>query len=326
MPTYTEMRSILQDRMKDHLGAPLKSDLNGRQIAVEEDPFFKDWANIGAFLSEPAWRPKLRTALQELENDMLARIGGLWLFSDRKNSAVSHFGRQAAAYQQNKPPPPSDPNFGKLLTRALDDFERKHGFVVPEKLPVFVAFVFGGVFKDTIKSRMHFKDVGAGPNHGEFTHRIQWYALTRGGALISVDKENAGDVYSAIHRWLNKNPGGGGQLLQLWNYVFDMQPRLVGPGDRLDGTDFRSPENLNLWLTGDEEPDFCPLLRSFLRARMNKRQRVVGVDQYFKKKLGAQEGQKAYDAWLLATSSNQRPSARIVYDGGKVGRYAPTVG
>lgn len=324
MPNFDEMKSLLLNRMKKGTGEAITTEYQGRQITLNQDPYFSDYANLGAFLSTPANRARIRNALAELESDMVAQIGGTWWWSDPKRKATDHFQKQKQAHV-GKQPAPVDADFRKLLTKALDDFERKHGFVVPEKPPVFAGFVFGNVFKDTIKNRMHFKDVGAGVKHGEFSHRIQWYAAVKAGALVSVDKEDAGSVYGAIHRWLNKSPGGAGRLLHLWDYLFDMQKSLLIEGETLDDDDFRSPENLNTWLTGDAEPDFCPLLRSFLRARRQKRE-DYGIESYFKKKLGPEEGKRAFDAWQESTRRNERPSARLVYGGGRAATYSPHVG
>ncbi len=324
MPNFNEMKSLLLRKMRRGTGESLTTDFNGNKITLDKDPYFFDYANMGATLSTPASRPAIRTALQGLEEDMLNQIGGIWLWSNKKTSAVEHFKQKRTAFDDKTGRLPSNSDFSKLLTRSLDAFEKAHGFVVPEKLPIFAGFVYGGVFKDTIKNRMHFKDVGAGSKHGEFTHRIQWYALVKAGALVSVDKNEAGLVYGSIHRWLNKSAGEGLPLLQLWNYLFDMQKSLLGEGEALDDSDFRSPENFNTWLTGDAEPDFCPLLRSFLRMRMSKRQ-DYGVEAYFKKKLGAVAGALAFNAWQIGFAKKENPSARIVYDERRVGAYVPKV-
>jgi len=323
MPGFDDMKALLLKKMKKSTGEAITTDLAGKQITLNEDPYFKDFANMGAFLSMPGTRPQIKNALLELEADMVGQIGGIWIMSDKKTSAVGHFKKQQDA-RLAKTPAPVDSDFSKLLTKSLDAFERAHGFVVPAKLPIFAGFVYGNVFKDTIKNRMHFKDVGAGEKHGEFTHRIQWYALVKAGALVSVDKKDAGLVYGAIHRWLNKAPGGGGQLLQMWNYMFDMQKSLVGEGEVLDDDDFRSPENLNVWLTGEADPDFCPLLRSFLRTRRSKRQ-DYSIESYFTKKLGRVEGPRAFEAWQMGGATKENPSARIVYDGRRVPSYSPKV-
>jgi hypothetical protein len=323
MPAFTEMKNLLLNKMKDKDGVPLTTDLNGNTITLSQDPYLNDYANLGAFLSTPDSRVRLKNALQELEADMVRQIGGIWIWSDKQESAVQHFKAQEKAFTARKEPAPQNTDFEKLLTRSLDDFERKHGFVVPEKLPIFAGFVFGNVFKDTIKSRMHFKDVGAGEKHGEFTHRIQWYVAVKGGALVNVDKEEAGLVYGAIHRWLNKQSGRpGSRLLQLWDYIFDMNGTLLGNGEALPDDDFRSPENFNVWLTGAADPTFCPLLRGSLRARREKR-KVFSMEDYFVKKLGPVEGRKAFESWQ--TGVKERPSARIVYNDKRVPSYAPKV-
>lgn len=316
MPTIDEMKDLFRAELSNGKGALMTAKLSGVDITIETDPYFEDFARIGAFLSLPIHRPAIIEALRELESAMVKEIGGWWVLNDKGQAAIKYFEDKSAALKNEKKPK-KDTDFRKLMTKALSEFERTHSFVVPEKPPVFAGFVFGNVFKETIKARMHFKDVGAGARHGEYTHRIQWYVLTKAGALVTVDPRDAGYVYGGIHRWLNRVRPDRQSLIQLWNYMFDMAV------DAVDETDFRSPERFNEWLTGQADENVCPLLRGFLRSRQTKRQ-SYNMEAYLAKKLGKVEAENAMRVLLEDTVAQKRPSSRVVYDG-TVGAFQPYV-
>jgi hypothetical protein len=95
---------------------------------------------------------------------------------------------------------------------------------------------------------------------------------------VSVNQEAT--VFASIAPWQKGKTN-------LWTFIFDQLAKdpSIG-GDKLD---FRSPENLNLWLVGDALPDFCPVLRAFLRSRMAKRQSTYDMQKYLARKLGKSE-------------------------------------
>jgi hypothetical protein len=85
----------------------------------------------------------------------------------------------------------------------LDEFEKGHGFVVVgERLPNFVGFVYGNVFKNALEQGEHWKDVGAGKDHGKYSHRLQWYLVISAGAIKSVDPNGEVIVCKSIAKWL----------------------------------------------------------------------------------------------------------------------------
>jgi hypothetical protein len=112
----------------------------------------------------------------------------------------------------------------------------------------------------------------------------------------------------------------------LWIRLFDLKTTdasTIG-GDK---EDFRCPENLNLWLTGDENPTFCPVLRSFLRARMAKRAITFDVANYLQKKLKwSAEQREDYLRWVEWERRQKKyPSTRIVFPQGEKPVLSPYV-
>ena len=207
----------------------------------------------------------------------------------------------------------------------MDEFEKGHGFVVVgERLPNFVGFVYGNVFKNALEQGEHWKDVGAGKDHGKYSHRLQWYLVISAGAIKSVDPNGEVIVYKSIAKW-QKGRTKDGVEKNLWTRHFDL-PKTDGSIGN-DQEDFRSPENLNLWLTGNENPTFCPVLRSFLRARMAKRANL-NADKYLQEKLKFSDEQMGeYQNWLVTEAEQKkRPSKRIVFPQGKKPVLSPYVG
>lgn len=310
------MRTVAE--IRDELRAAFdgKGLLVGGQ-PLTASPHFDDYVRIGRFLSCGTREPLLRAALVALDETMTARAGKRVFKSSR---AVSHFDAQRRAHGAGTAVP-KDPDFAKLLTATLDSFERDHGFVcLGERLPNYAGFVFGHVFREAIAQKQHWKDVGAGPAHGEYTHRLQWYLLIHARIVTSVPPNQEADVYQSIAPWQKGKTN-------LWTFLFDRM-RSEDPVVRDDADDFRCPENLNEWLTGDAAPDFCPVLRAFLRARESKRQATYDMRTYLAKKLqiDANAAQQLLEQMQLERMETGRnPSARIVHPRGaepRLGKYA----
>lgn len=97
---------------------------------------------------------------------------------------------------------PKDGDDSKLLSGSLDEFARQHGFVgVRERLPNYVGFVFGNVFKEARGQRQHWKDVDAGADHGEYSPRIQCYLVISAMAIKSVPPNQEAFVHKSIEPW-----------------------------------------------------------------------------------------------------------------------------
>ena len=293
---------------------PIK--VNG--ITFSQFPEFADYVSMATFLSAgPRNNASVfQNALIALEADMIARVNKYY---SKQSRAIKYFNMQAVASKAKQPAPPKDSDFSKLLTKSLSEFERNHGFLVTgDKLPNYAGFVYGNVFKEALEQRQPWKDVGAGAAHGEFTHRLQWYIMIHAGIIQTTPVNQEATVFASIAAWQKGKTN-------LWTYLFD-RPALLGDLGVNDPLDFRCPENLNAWLVADTSPNFCPVLRSFLRARMEKRDKRYELLQYLAEKT-SQGSADQYgldrDGAVMTKSAN--PSARINYplNQGEKGAYAP---
>ncbi|MFX1675678.1 hypothetical protein PWR63_26055 [Paraburkholderia sp. A2WS-5] len=310
----------------EEIRAELKVAFDDKDLKVDgkllsESPHFNDYLRMGFYLScglrgNLRGEPVIRNALIALDADMTQRINKYY---SAKSRAIDYFQNQQAAYKANKAPPKKDSDFSKLLTASLDEFERAHGFVVVgDRLPNYAGFVYGNVFKESLALKQHWKDVGAGEKHGEYSHRLQWYILIRAGAFKTVPVNQEATVFASIAPWQKGKTN-------LWTFLLDQLT--TDPSIGNDKLDFRSPENLNMWLVGDASPEFCPVLRAFLRARMAKRESTYNMRDYLVKKLrkSEEEVDEIITYMQMEKMENRNASARIAFPKGANPKFDPYV-
>jgi len=261
-------------------------------IAQTNGDFLEHCASIGALLSGGLGAGVIEEALVSLDTRMFDVIDqrltpqtkALMASSQRREN----FGQAAVAgafkpkstperkaMAANTSPLTTSGNdpFSKVLATALAEFERNLNYPhnVDDRFhPRYVGFVPGNVFLQNVALGAHWKDVGASPDHGEFTHQIQWYVIAASGR---VPTNKVGEVYRTIGSCglSAKNPDGFGQKA-LWARLLD-RPTPQRSGDKPGGTgvntDYRSPELFNAYLRRGGEK--FPLLANFLEERHAKR-------------------------------------------------------
>jgi hypothetical protein len=131
-------------------------------------------------------------------------------------------------------------------------------------------------FREQLTEKQPFKDPTIGPDHGEYTHRLQWYLIAEGAGF----KEPAAEVYKHIGMvpWQGSvYTKDGANNFGLWDTLCDRQP-IGAPGlptpfpfYKADNLDFRCPEALLTWLCQPAQLQTYPLVASFLKARKEKR-------------------------------------------------------
>lgn len=240
-------------------------------IAREER---EDFTNVRMFLSD---KERVAAALDELEGEMrrLATEG----------------------LRQDKP--------SRLLSTALSLDELRQGYNTSsptQHAQTFLRIMKGDEFRAQIQDKRPWKDPTVGTTHGEYTHRIQWFAVAHGGLDLT---RGVSDVFAEVGRYASPKPpraidaGVGLDLLEdmaemtgvpadrldledlgrqvhwgLWDVLCDRDAGDAAPipFKALSPTDFSAPENLNMWLIESEEAtQRFPLLRAALRGRKEKR-------------------------------------------------------
>lgn len=227
--------------------------------ADKERDFLEACVSIAVFLSNTT---SVEQQLKELE----VRL---------KTATGAEFDRVLAHYRQRAIKPDAgklEDGLRHLLSRELLRLEIHLGFntfgcITGERVQTYAAFLNADSFRAQLKLGLHWKDPGVPGNHGEYTHRIQWYLLANalpGNALGNPVKlfMRIGGVVDPKHE-----PFG------LWDALFD---RNDGSGSakfeiQSNVTDCRSPESLSKFIVDDANADKWPLLHWFVKARMKKR-------------------------------------------------------
>lgn len=243
---------------RDAVGKELIDKFKGTVTPIAENQYFDDFTAIGSLLTD---MQVVTAALAELELSMRSRVTpmrGLEGSDDdmRIASAEYYFMRQ-----------PEDTDVvpqKHLLRDSLRELETRYGFTSQVPRPrILTRELKPTEFRAMIRSATHWKDSGVLWQHGEYTHRIQWYIIIHSNrlantpALVFAETANVVDPMFVTPR-------------DVWQALVDRQ--VAGSGATFTATlatDFRCPENLNLWLINTAQG--FPVLKAALGARARKR-------------------------------------------------------
>ena len=189
-------------------------------------------------------------------------------------------------------------------TQAGKGVEGRQKADLPAGVPKIIGSIHPTDFMVLLKHGYAFKDVGAESGHGEFTHRLQWYALIKAKDELGLKKSPI-ELYKRM--WFGNTMGNanlGGHKLYMWMALFDclnsnaettqFDTVALSPGT------FNNPEFMNRTLTKQifgqtnvfDENDSSNLyvLRKLLGARQLKRMQFDGSERYAAKKMVAGRG------------------------------------
>lgn len=242
----------------------------------KNDEYLDDFGRIGEFLSQ---QDKVKVGVKVLEDNLIARLqrrlsASGELSDDNLKAAQSYFITSAfRAAGTRRPRSQAYENYSHLLSEELSAGEIESGLAVDapsllvsqnsqNKVDVMVGFVAAKTFLEQVAKGRHWKDPGAKPDHGDYTHRIQWYLITKQLKL----KHPAGVVFAATGKYSAKLDG---IEMSVFTFLVDRYQRGSGAPSGKDSTDFRCPEYLNRWIIS--QGIAFPLLSSILAGRRQKR-------------------------------------------------------
>lgn len=243
-----------------------------------DSAFLNECAKVTSFLSDHTQMlAQLRVLRDEFEGnlgvgcddaDSYYRALGDY-FKDQFNYETA---QKYAPVKTEPTPPKKTTSYKNAFSKTLGKAEQFALFSIAEdyKVPIYLRYLEPAIFRKQIALKMHWKDLGVGGDHGEFTHRIQWYCIIKANIL-----SNPAALFSKIASVVyEKN-----DMIGLWDFICDNE---VGNNSavpfRSSMTDFRSPERLHIYITKSKYEELRPL-SSFLAARAIKR-------QYFKDAIG----------------------------------------
>lgn len=294
-----------------------------------------DYASIGAFLTH---KDDVKGALRGLESDIRDHL--VTTAPPDTRTRLENFRRGDAAFKTHKVLSAAlgkreieegfnNPNdYGKLHTTATmasgtDRFDmqaagrpvlRSHvgptgpehaAVAMPKSVPTVVGFGLDG--KDfnriLLAHGYQFKDVAAGRDHGEYTHRLQWYAIYRALAFGDLTLTNRPiDIFRSMGAVPDSAANANVRArrhLYLWEALFDnFKSDEVARNNNTEAycTDtFNSPEVLNMELVrtanqaatpfNDKDSGNLFCLCVLLKLRYDKRGRQEGEGRDYAAKL-----------------------------------------
>jgi hypothetical protein len=141
---------------------------------------------------------------------------------------------------------------GKVLSAILGEYAAKCGF--SQQSPTLIGFVSPPRFLAMIRRGETFKDYGAPPGHGEFTHQLQWFVImSEITNQFTVPKNEDWE-----HTPLDLYTAAGGEQYRsvvesatryMWDHLVD---RLTGGNYKLEVDGYASPEAFIADITADD--------------------------------------------------------------------------
>jgi hypothetical protein len=275
MPFKHKMLKTTPDEWK----ATIKERFGYKEEAFEQDKKLGVIAEIGTLLENKSFL--LSTGLKGLESKLKSRFSGkLPDLAKLQNSTkeltnlvnkvspggknlgvtekLASFTKEFKALRENDAK--HFHKFASLLDGVLAEEEQSAGFAgpVPTLGGIFTVEDFGKV----LGQGLHFKDPGVSPDHGDFSHRIQWWLVYN---FIELPQ---GLTWPEVFASLPTYKFTTGRELDMWAFVFDYLPSEMKVLNRKAG-EWTRPEEVNHNIMDSQGN--CPLLRAILTARYNKR-------------------------------------------------------
>ncbi|WP_457418498.1 LirA/MavJ family T4SS effector [Roseateles sp. P5_E7] len=220
--------------------SPLYRDLQAIFTNMADENFVKTGI---AKLEELVWK-ELKWRNANTPDDELAAN-----FKDRyatNNAAKFDAGRKA--------PSP----YKGVLTETLETVEQAYGFGKVS----YAWGTSGEAFLDNLKARRPFKDYGASKDHGDNTHRVQWFIICR---YLFAGVKDAAKFYEETAYWTcDLSIGTETRKLYLWDMLCDN-------ADNTTGWDKNKAKGRNpIYVMDLLRSDAYPLLSAFVKYRRMK--------------------------------------------------------
>lgn len=204
------------------------------------ETFFEDCAKISLFLQDT------QAVLGHLKT-----LNGL-LITEAKERNLSVDDDKKCGYLQHK----------KVLRSVLEQELAKIGF--EPDLGKALGVLENSTFAQIYSKGVLLKDPGAGVEHGEFTHPIQWL-------IIGWQQQDTAFLSLPVLKMFSRF-GEDPKFLLIWDTVVDQIKEAC--------TDARSPERLHTMILNSDDPDLS-LLKILCQSRVKKREMNNQKDTFF---------------------------------------------
>lgn len=268
---------------------------------IENDRYYKDFVDIGSFLSDKA---AVIQGLRSIEERIIQNALTAWRATEDYRGRAALVGGESAnsiglnhffchlRFQDMK-----RACFKKVVTRTLTTLEIDHGFQLSGSLlDPRVQYYLGAMEEDAFRRQIRDgrppgKDPFVDPGHGEYTHRLQWCALMSPGGIGWSQQGKVVSVYRAIGNYAAPEGSYYGFQWGLWDALCDRDNGTAAiipfkaAGELLD---FRCPNNLNTFIREHGNDHGLKYLQAFAVGRYDKRtaSREGGLEYAARKALG----------------------------------------
>lgn len=254
---------------------------------IEADEHYADFVSVSSFLSN---KEAVLRGLQHLEAQLKLKGEALWKQSD-------HYRERRRFYQQEQidvrlidsilpglillhfDRADKKSFFKHLFSSTLTDLEvhekfEVSGFAWAPRAQYYLGPVSPDLFREQILAgRPQGKDPFVDKGHGEYTHRLQWYAIMSPTSPIELQHPVV-DVYKAVGRYIAPK-GTYQESFQwgLWDMLCDRDngTATVVPWKAVGELDFRCPNCLNSFLRSSGTENGLSMISAFLEGRYAKR-------------------------------------------------------
>ncbi|MDE2147617.1 MAG: hypothetical protein KGJ24_13090 [Burkholderiales bacterium] len=230
----------VKQRSKPLTASPLYSDLQRIYANMADENFVKTGI---AKVEELVWK-ELKWRNKSASDDEL-KAGFKSYYAPAK---AQHFDVSRKEANTNK----------GVLTEILEAVEKAHGFG-----PVSYAWgTSGKAFLANLKARRPFKDYGASKDHGDNTHRVQWFIICR---YLFDGVADAAKFYEETAYWTcDLTVGMETRTIYLWDMLCDNASNTTG------WTKTKAKGLNPIYVMDLLRSDDYPLLSAFVRYRRMK--------------------------------------------------------
>jgi hypothetical protein len=287
-------------------------------VGLRQDPLLSYYVEIARMLRQGPNAQALIDGLKRLEADTVAliaaRVGKKTLTPAQalqEKKYRYHVLTEVLFAAEPQPPQTSIQAFQAYMKGRNKLFGKPAEPDPP--VPTMVGFQTSQQFRAFIAKGLHFKDPLVPASHGEFTHHIQWYLLTRAWPDIqrSVGTKapvtSATDVYKSLASYAEiTRTGRPVELTGLWDALVDRirwteeDWQFLSANGRPDTADWRCPDALQAWLVSPAAGSVCPTVSLIVDARQKKRAAMPDLP------VPDDEVRKSAPGWNVTLTAEQR--------------------
>ena len=236
-----------------------------RRTKLEDSPDFKTFQIIHLGMGNPY---TVEQGIKSLNESMWAELERRMPYSlsvslgfkkELSKSGYAEYFKEGQDFSlEAAPARKKETSYKGILTTVLKETEKENGFAKAS----YAWGVGAAAFLDNLRARRPFKDYSASvANHGEYTHRIQWWIVLN---RLLVKSPNNAAYFEECAKWYCELEDQENRKVYLWDLLFDSAVNTTGESE--NDAHGRSP----IYVFQKCRADSSSLLGAFLNYRVEK--------------------------------------------------------